>query len=65
MACFRHLLTPFHASVRKSMRNFESYKELLMKKSQGFKSAWCPVGTKVEHAKLTSAVAAACTLLER
>ena len=65
MACFRHLLTPFHASVRKSMKNFEGYKDLLMKKSQGFKSDWETLGKKVEHAKLTSAVAAACTLLEK
>ena len=65
MACFRHLLTPFHASVRKSMKNFEGYKDLLMKKSKGFKSDWETLGKKVEHAKLTSAVAAACTLLEK
>ena len=65
MACFRHLLTPFHASVRKSMKNFEGYKDLLMKKSQDFKTDWETLGKKVERAKLTSAVSAACTLLEK
>ena len=65
MVCLRDLLTPFHASVRKAMKTFEGYKELLIKKCRDFKSDWETLGKHVERAKLTSAVAAACILLEK
>ena len=43
------------------MRHADGYNDLLMKQSQCFKSDWDTLGNPVEHAKLTSAVAAACT----